>query len=167
MCQCGCPRSGRQDGSGRGGGKARAGSEEEDSLSNKNPGFRRAAELPSAARSRPRARRKPLRAAPPPALSRPQTSPLSPVRGDCRLLLCRRPATAAALTTTAKWRSRAGTWALGVREGARPGAESTNPGARHLSLAIPVAVTPSPKEEGKSGSERHSLPRFPGELARF
>lgn len=39
LCQCGCPRSGRQDGSGRGGGKERAGSEEEDSLSNKNPGF--------------------------------------------------------------------------------------------------------------------------------
>lgn len=37
LCQCGCPRSGRQDGSGRGGGKERAGSEEEDSLSNKNP----------------------------------------------------------------------------------------------------------------------------------
>lgn len=40
LCQCGCPRSGRQDGSGRGGGKERAGSEEEveDSLSYKNPG---------------------------------------------------------------------------------------------------------------------------------
>lgn len=56
LCQCGCPRSGRQDGSGRGGGKERAGSEEEDSLSNKNPSFqfRRLAKLTSAAKTRPR-----------------------------------------------------------------------------------------------------------------